>query len=136
MTHTDYAASAKRPSIATTWLDRSSNERRPRSSERPISSSLTTELVDDVPLLHPEPQLFEAMLEGWRHQQLSRNLSLATINAGALTVRRFQARRLGAPPGLHGLGLGRRSDLRCGRHGQLWLEPLSFLVCAQRLRPT
>ena len=58
-------------------------------TEEPGATHL--ELVDDVPLLHPEPQLFEAMLDGWRHQQLSRNLSFATIDAGARTVRRFQA---------------------------------------------
>jgi hypothetical protein len=58
-------------------------------TEEPGATHL--ELVGDVPLLHPEPQLFEAMLDGWRHQQLSRNLSFATIDAGARTVRRFQA---------------------------------------------
>jgi len=49
------------------------------------------ELAGDLPLLHPEPQLFEAMLDGWRHQQLSRNLNFATIDAGARVVRRFGA---------------------------------------------
>jgi integrase/recombinase XerC len=33
---------------------------------------------------------FEAMLDGWRAQQLSRNLAFATIDAGARAVRRFQ----------------------------------------------
>ena len=32
-------------------------------------------LVDGVPLLHPEAQVFQAMLEGWRNQLLARNLA-------------------------------------------------------------
>ena len=32
-------------------------------------------LVDGVPLLRPEEQVFAAMLDGWRNQQLARNLS-------------------------------------------------------------
>lgn len=35
-------------------------------------------------------QVFEAMLDGWRAQQLSRNLAFPTIDAGARVVRRFQ----------------------------------------------
>lgn len=37
-----------------------------------------------------EARAFEAMLDGWRAQQLSRNLAFATIDAGARVVRRFQ----------------------------------------------
>lgn len=37
-----------------------------------------------------EAQAFESMLDGWRAQQLSRNLAFATIDAGARVVRRFQ----------------------------------------------
>lgn len=37
-----------------------------------------------------EVEVFEAMLDGWRAQQLSRNLSFATIDSGARVVRRFQ----------------------------------------------
>lgn len=37
-----------------------------------------------------EAEAFEAMLDGWRAQQLSRNLAFATIDAGARVVRRFQ----------------------------------------------
>ena len=43
---------------------------------------------------HPDAEaaaLFEEMLLGWRHQQLSRNLALSSIDAGARTVRRFTA---------------------------------------------
>jgi integrase/recombinase XerC len=46
-------------------------------------------LADGVPLLHPEPQLFEAMLEGWRNQMLARNLAAATITARCRQVRAF-----------------------------------------------
>lgn len=46
-------------------------------------------LLDGVPLLHPEDQVFAAMLAGWRNQQLARNLSLATIDDREQTVQRF-----------------------------------------------
>ena len=48
------------------------------------------ELVDDVALLEPRAQVFEAMLDGWRSQQLSRNLTFSTIDAGARVVSRFR----------------------------------------------
>jgi hypothetical protein len=32
-----------------------------------------------VPLLHPEDQVVQEMFDGWRNQQLSRNLSFQTI---------------------------------------------------------
>lgn len=53
----------------------------------PGSASLV--LADGVPLLHPEPQLFEAMLEGWRNQMLARNLAVSTIEARQRQVRAF-----------------------------------------------
>lgn len=37
-------------------------------------------LADEVALLPPEEQVFSAMLEGWRNQQLARNLALSTID--------------------------------------------------------
>jgi integrase/recombinase XerC len=46
-------------------------------------------LVEGVPLLHPEPQVFEAMLEGWRNQMLARNLAVSTITR-TLQVRAFR----------------------------------------------
>jgi integrase/recombinase XerC len=46
-------------------------------------------LVDGVPLLHPEPQVFESMLTGWRNQMLARNLSAATIRVRLNQVRAF-----------------------------------------------
>jgi integrase/recombinase XerC len=48
-------------------------------------------LVAGVPLLHPEPQVFEAMLEGWGNQMLARNLAAATIR-----IRLHQVREAGA----------------------------------------
>lgn len=56
--------------------------------EVPGASSMV--LVSGAALLRPDVQLFNAMLEGWRRQQLSRNLNLATIEAGAGLVSRFQ----------------------------------------------
>jgi hypothetical protein len=46
-------------------------------------------LVGGVPLLHPEPQVFDAMLDGWRNQMLARNLSAGTIRNRLTQVRAF-----------------------------------------------
>lgn len=48
-------------------------------------------LVDGVTLLHPAEQVFEAILAGWRDQQLARNLALSTIEGRAGHVRAFAA---------------------------------------------
>ena len=48
-------------------------------------------LAAGVPLLHPDEQVFAAMLEGWRAQQLARNLALATIGRREAMVRAFAA---------------------------------------------
>jgi site-specific recombinase XerD len=48
-------------------------------------------LVGGVALLRPEEQVFAAMLEGWRQQQLARNLALGTAEGRARAVRRFAA---------------------------------------------
>ena len=48
-------------------------------------------LADGIPLLRPEEQVFTAMLEGWRNQQLARNLALATIAARERAARAFTA---------------------------------------------
>jgi hypothetical protein len=48
-----------------------------RDDARPGAASLV--LVDGVPLLHPETQVFEAMLEGWRNQGTARNLAVSTL---------------------------------------------------------
>ncbi|MCF8572237.1 tyrosine-type recombinase/integrase [Gordonia sp. HY002] len=46
-------------------------------------------LVKSVPLLYPEERVVELMLDGWRNQQLSRNLQFETIDQRARCVRRF-----------------------------------------------
>lgn len=46
-------------------------------------------LVEGVPLLHPEPQVYEAMLEGWSNQMMARNLAPATIQNRVRQVRAF-----------------------------------------------
>ena len=35
-----------------------------------------------MPLLHPDEHVFAATLEGWRVQQLARNLAVATVGRG------------------------------------------------------
>ena len=47
-------------------------------------------VVGTAPLLHAEQQVFEAMLDGWRDQQLARNLKPDTISERLSAVRRFQ----------------------------------------------
>ncbi|MEV6602409.1 tyrosine-type recombinase/integrase [Actinoplanes sp. NPDC051346] len=47
-------------------------------------------LVRGVPLLHPEELVFQAMLDGWRNQQLARNLSFGTIEPRERLVWRFR----------------------------------------------
>ncbi|MFI6009097.1 hypothetical protein ACIBAG_09730 [Streptomyces sp. NPDC051243] len=42
-------------------------------------------------MLRSEEQVFEAMLDGWRNQQLARNLALSTINGRERKVRAFAA---------------------------------------------
>jgi integrase/recombinase XerC len=46
-------------------------------------------LADGVPLLRPEEQVFTAMLDGWRNQQLARNLAFSTIEGRERVVRAF-----------------------------------------------
>ena len=48
-------------------------------------------LAAGVPLLHPDEQVLAAMLEGWRAQQLARNLALATAVRREAMVRAFAA---------------------------------------------
>lgn len=44
-----------------------------------------------VPLLRPDEQVFEGMVDGWRDQQLARGLSRGTVEPRLAMVRRFQA---------------------------------------------
>lgn len=61
-------------------------------SERELAAgSAGLVVVSGATLLHPDAQVFDAMLEGWHRQQLSRQLRPATINASLGLVQRFQA---------------------------------------------
>ncbi|GFE20614.1 hypothetical protein Sliba_10670 [Streptomyces nigrescens] len=62
-----------------------------------VPGSARLHLVDCLPLLRPEEQVFEAMLAGWRNQQLTRNLSFGYVSDQGRTVRAF-ARARGRPP--------------------------------------
>ena len=55
------------------------------------AGSASLVLADGVPLLHPDTQLFEAMLAGWRNQMLARNLAPATIRNQIGQVHAFTA---------------------------------------------
>jgi integrase len=54
-------------------------------------------LADGVPLLRPEEQVFTAMLDGWRNQQLARNLAFSTIEGRERAVRAFAAHAEASP---------------------------------------
>ena len=45
----------------------------------PVDQSGRVYVVGSVPVLHPEAQTVDEMLEGWRNQQLCRNLDHDTI---------------------------------------------------------
>lgn len=55
-------------------------------------------LADGVALLRPEEQVFEMMIDGWRNQQLARNLALSTIEKRAGRLRAFAEHTGGAFP--------------------------------------
>jgi integrase/recombinase XerC len=57
--------------------------------ERVAPGSAGLQLAAGVGLLRPEEQVFTAMLDGWRNQQLARNLALSTINGREKTVAAF-----------------------------------------------
>lgn len=57
--------------------------------ERRVAGSAALQLVEGVALLRPEEQLLAAMLDGWRSQQLARNLALSTIEARRGRVQAF-----------------------------------------------
>lgn len=65
------------------------------SGEAPGAARL--QLVDGVPLLRPDEQVFIAMLDGWRNQQLARNLAFGTIESRQRAVKAF-ARNADAYP--------------------------------------
>jgi integrase/recombinase XerC len=55
-----------------------------------LAGSARLHVVAGAALLHPDEQLFEAMLEGWRAQQVSRFLNPVTVAQREAQVRRFQ----------------------------------------------
>ena len=57
----------------------------------PVDESGRFYVVGPVPLLHPETQTVREMLEGWRKQQLCRNLAHDTIAQRIRLVERFLA---------------------------------------------
>ncbi len=60
-----------------------------RETEVPGAASL--HLVAGTALLRPEEQVAEAMLQGWRNQQLARNLAFSTIEGRENAVKAFTA---------------------------------------------
>ena len=52
--------------------------------------SARLQLADGIAVLRPETAVFEAMVTGWSHQQMARNLSAGTISARVATIRRFR----------------------------------------------
>lgn len=56
-----------------------------------VPGSAALVLVEGAALLRPDAQVFEAMLDGWEAQQVSRSLGAAAINSSLGVVRRFQA---------------------------------------------
>lgn len=46
-------------------------------------------LIGSAPLLRPEEQVFDAMLEGWSNQQFARNLARSTVENRVNAVRAF-----------------------------------------------
>jgi integrase/recombinase XerD len=57
----------------------------------PVDKSGRVFLIGSVPLLHPEVQAVDEMLDGGRNQQLCRNLDHDTIDGRIGLVRRFIA---------------------------------------------
>ena len=49
--------------------------------ERAAPGSVALQLANGVRLLRPDEQVFTAMLDGWRNQQLARNLSFGTVES-------------------------------------------------------
>ena len=54
-----------------------------------VAGSAALTVVTGCTPVRAEPALFEAMLDGWRSQQLARRLGESIIGARERTVRRF-----------------------------------------------
>ena len=74
-------------------------------------------LADGLALLRPEEQVFAAMLDGWRAQQLARNLAFSTVHGRVKAVEAF-ARHADGFPWQWGPGAVDEwcADLRAVRH--------------------
>jgi integrase/recombinase XerC len=57
----------------------------------PSAGSAGLYLAAGLPLLRPAEQAFEAMLDGWRNQQLARRLAFSTVEGRERAVRAFAA---------------------------------------------
>jgi hypothetical protein len=84
----------------------------------PVDGSGRVYVVGSVPLLHPEAQTVKEMLEGWRNQQLCRNLDHETIAGRIRIVQRFVEVTNEFP------GRGHRRWLRS--------SALAFFLCSER----
>jgi hypothetical protein len=68
-----------------------------------IDGSGRVQLVQSMPVLRPDEQVLQLMLDGWRNQQLSRNLRFANIDQRLGTdghsapARQLAAHDAGAP---------------------------------------
>ena len=87
---------------------------RPTGGRLPVDKSGRVFLVGSVPVLHPEAQTVDEMLEGWRNQQLCRNLDHDTIEG---RIRPRRATSSSTPTNTRGRGRRRwwrssSSDLR------------------------
>ncbi len=51
-----------------------------------IDDSGRVQLVQSTPVLRPDDQVLQMMLDGWRNQQLSRNLQFATIEQRLILI--------------------------------------------------
>ena len=68
-------------------------------------------------LLRPEEQVFEAMLDGWRAQQLARNLAPSTIGEAATAVARVRRACGRVPVVVDGADGSMSGSVTCGRSG-------------------
>ncbi len=57
--------------------------------DRRVPGAAALQLAGGVPLLRPEEQVLAGMLEGWRVQQLARNLAFKTVDKRLAAIRAF-----------------------------------------------
>ena len=77
----------------------------------PAPGAARLQLAGGVPLLRTAEQVFDAMLDGWRNQQLARNPAASTVEGRRATVPEWG--RASAVSGQAGQALG----VRGVRHG-------------------